>query len=904
MPLDAMGDGYLTPSLVDNGSTDDGGTVFLAFETMSFPSDVSASSPTDVLVGGPTPYVPSIFTVPTSGNYTLNMTSSTGNIGIMILWDDIPVPNSGHYTTRPEFVRLVGWDSSGSLLTGAGTDVFALVADKTYYISTFDNSSGFATFTTTIDMPIRTTAASTTFTCANSGDVVNETLYVFDREGNTSNCATTVTIGEDITAPTAVCANPTLFLDAMGNTILTPGLLDGGSTDVCGLTFLALETTSFSGETTGASPTDELVVGLPFPYEASTFTVPTSGTYTFNGTGTMTGGGVFIMVWDDTPIPNSGRFDDRPEFLALIQIQNDGTILGGNTVALVAGNTYYMSIGDYNAGTGGYSITTDMALRTTAANITYTCEDIGTFPVDLYAFDAAGNTDTCVSTVTVDGVLTTYTGGAWDNGAPNLGSKAVIADLLTTGGTSIEACSCELFDAVSLLRISDGDYLLVDGNISVAPGADLIVDNGGSVVQKNDAATVINNGNINVTKITPNLAAKTFMISGSPMTTETREGVFGAGYIVRHHITANFDPHPLVEIVSPGINNWADDIGDNWLSHTGLINPGEGYMVFPQPDNASSGTYTQTHQLGTLNNGVVNFALGFNADQNSSPNILANPYASAIDAEVFFDDPANSGIDVLYFWEHNTPSSVTYPGYSDLNFSMADISMYQEGVGGNPAASGGVAPTQHISSGQGFGVKPTAVGVAQFNNAMRVTGPNDTYRNNDLIINRDRLWINVYNETYKLGSTTLIAFTEKTSDVYINSEDVKRIGTPVSLYSDLDSEEELGINALGTFEDSDTLHLGFSTQVEELQNYRISIHDLDGEEMLEATVYLMDALTGTVTNLSEGDYNFLSGKAIYSKRFKVMFENPVLGIEDNAISQISLYPNPTNGQLNIASPNA
>jgi hypothetical protein len=231
--------------------------------------------------------------------------------------------------------------------------------------------------------------------------------------------------------------------------------------------------------------------------------------------------------------------------------------------------------------------------------------------------------------------------------------------------------------------------------------------------------------------------------------------------------------------------------------------------------------------------------------------------------------------------------------------------MYSESAGGNPAASGGVTPTQYVSSGQGFGVKPTAGGTARFNNAMRVTGFNDSYRtSSDPIVNRDRLWVNVYNETYGLGSTTLIAFTENTSDMYVKSEDVKRLATPISLYSELDSEEELGINALGTFETSDAVTLGFSTQVKEAQNYRISIHDLDGEQMMEATVYLIDALTGTVTDLSEEDYTFQSGEATYSKRFKVVFENGALGIENNAITNISLYPNPTNGRLNIASPNA
>ena len=79
------------------------------------------------------------------------------------------------------------------------------------------------------------------------------------------------------------------------------------------------------------------------------------------------------------------------------------------------------------------------------------------------------------------------------------------------------------------------------------------------------------------------------------------------------------------------------------------------------------------------NNGVYSYPYVLNTpgptsadNQNASPFILSNPYASAIDAELFFADPSNSQVDVMYFWEHNTPLS-SYPGYNALNFSMADM---------------------------------------------------------------------------------------------------------------------------------------------------------------------------------------------------------------------------------------
>jgi hypothetical protein len=278
---------------------------------------------------------------------------------------------------------------------------------------------------------------------------------------------------------------------------------------------------------------------------------------------------------------------------------------------------------------------------------------------------------------------------------------------------------------------------------------------------------------------------------------------------------------------------------------------------------------------------------------------MANPYASAIDVEVFFDDAANTDINEVYFWEHLTPLSV-YPGYSVLNFNMGDISVYSESMGAVAAANGGTAPSQFIASGQGFAVKPAAGGMAQFNNAMRVTGPNNNYRSST--VNRDRLWMHVSNDTYGLGSTALIGFSENTSDGFMTSEDVHRLPTAISLYSELETGEELIVNALGTFETEDAFYLSFSTQVKETQEYRISLQDMDGINFENVSVYLIDSLTGSVTNLTEGDYIFESGEATYSKRFKVVFEYSALGINDLNFDSVTLYPNPTQNTVTIVSP--
>ncbi len=87
------------------------------------------------------------------------------------------------------------------------------------------------------------------FTCADIGDN-DVTLTVTDVNGNTSTCTTTVTV-EDNTAPTAVCQDITVQLDASGNATITGADVDGGSDDVCGIDTLSVSPSSFDCSNVG-----------------------------------------------------------------------------------------------------------------------------------------------------------------------------------------------------------------------------------------------------------------------------------------------------------------------------------------------------------------------------------------------------------------------------------------------------------------------------------------------------------------------------------------------------------------------------------------------------------------------------------------------------------------------------
>ena len=600
------------------------------------------------------------------------------------------------------------------------------------------------------------------------------------------------------------------------------------------------------------------------------------------------------IIWDDFSVTNNVAVGDVESIF--IPVVN----LGNGSLTISAINFSGMNPEDYTLALGVSLPIMVPVDGSTMVEIIYSPQDKGLreASMDFTSDTFAGPNSVALGPVTAICSTTTYSNlGGWSNGSPTPSANAIISGTYTTsdlGSGSLNVCTCQVESSGSL-TITDGDFLRVEGNINV--DGILTVEHQGSVVQTNGGITT-NSGSIVVQKTTPNLEFQDFMIMGSPMSAETREGVYGSGKRVLNHITGNFVPNPDVELIAPGTANWADDNGDNWAIHTGAILPGEGYLVKPQSDAIPSGSYSLDYTLGTLNSGIINFTIDFNTTQNDSPNIMGNPYASAIDADIFVG--SNTMINEVYFWEHLTAPISTYPGYQANNFDMGDISVYVPGSGGTAAANGGDIPEQWIASGQGFGIKTTALGTAEFNNSMRVTGPNTSYRS---LEQRDRMWLDLKNQTYNLGSNMLIVFAENATDSFDQNYDSRRLATPVSLYSILDRGEELVIQGRTSFNEDQEVPLGFSTMIEETQDYTISIRQTEGALIENSSVYLMDHLLNTWVDLSTENYSFTSNEGTYSDRFVIVFQEPsVLGILDSTLEFITVTPNPTQGRIVVSSP--
>ncbi len=509
------------------------------------------------------------------------------------------------------------------------------------------------------------------------------------------------------------------------------------------------------------------------------------------------------------------------------------------------------------------------------------------------------------------GITKTWDGNIWSPaGAPTDNDTVIIAgDYNTaTNGGSLNVCALTI-SGTSTLTVIAGDYASVKNEVTVDANATLDIQNEGSFVQLSNDALVTNNGTINVRKTTPALGARSFMILSSPMSAETRTGAYGSFIQVRKYEPALFLPNPDVTAAFPDAINFADNNGDDWqLIPVGTATPlvaGLANLVIPQTTPLGTGVANINYTLGTLNNGTITAPIQFNSTQNGSSNMIGNPYASAIDVELLRNNiPANNAIfDVVYFWEHLTPPSTAYPGYNSANYSMSDISQYNVvSQVGLMASSGGPTPTKYIASGKGFGIKAKAGGTLTFNNAVRVVDNNTNYRDSE----KELFYVNIKNATYNLGSTMAVNYTPFATNEFDEGYDTARLATPVSVYGQLETGQEVSIQSRGDFNIDDKVSIGFSTQISEEQKYNISINDISGDLLTNTPIYLFDTYKGTLTNLTEStttgesaSYEFLSNEGTFTDRFTLLFKNPFLGVDGNSLQSVGIIPNPTTGILNI-----
>lgn len=218
----------------------------------------------------------------------------------------------------------------------------------------------------------------TSFNCLNVG-ANTVTLTATDIYANVSTCTSTVTV-EDNVAPTAICQDITVQLDATGNASIVEADIDNGSNDACGILSLALDTYAFDCSDVGTNTVTLTVTDVNGNTDVCTSTV------------TVENNNLPVALCQD------------------ITVQLDA-----------AGNTTITGADIDNGSNAACGIASLVASPNS-----FDCSNVGANIVTLTVTDNTGNTATCTSTVTVE-----------DNVAPNALCLNIVVQLDATGAVTI-----------------------------------------------------------------------------------------------------------------------------------------------------------------------------------------------------------------------------------------------------------------------------------------------------------------------------------------------------------------------------------------------------------------------------------------------------------------------------------
>ncbi|MCG8331266.1 MAG: T9SS type A sorting domain-containing protein [Chitinophagales bacterium] len=191
------------------------------------------------------------------------------------------------------------------------------------------------------------------FGCMEVGDN-DVTLTVEDVNGKESDCIATVTV-EDNTSPNALCKDNWIYLDYDGTISITPGHMNNGSNDACGIASLSLSQNIFTCDDVGDNT-------------------------------------VTLTVEDV-----NGNTSQCTSTLSVYDVDSPFWLCKNTTVELDATGHTSITTEDIDNGSTDACGIASMTLNKTDFN----CSDIGENPVTMTLVDTHGNTSSCHVIVTV-----------------------------------------------------------------------------------------------------------------------------------------------------------------------------------------------------------------------------------------------------------------------------------------------------------------------------------------------------------------------------------------------------------------------------------------------------------------------------------------------------------------------
>ena len=464
-------------------------------------------------------------------------------------------------------------------------------------------------------------------------------------------------------------------------------------------------------------------------------------------------------------------------------------------------------------------------------------------------------------TVAVVVSTTTWNGISWDNGAPTNTTTAIIAGNYSISA-NINACTLTVNNNANVI-IPSGFNVSLNGALAVSSGS-FTLNNNANLIQSSNVA---NSGNIIIKRETAALMRLDYAMWSSPVTNTSQYlKTFSPSTLDARFYTYNPSTNIYASVV-PSSTNFAVGIG---------------YLIRLPNDHPTTPTIWTGTFTGTPNNGNVNLVVA-----NGTHNAIGNPYPSTINADTFIT--TNNITEALYFWRKtNNSTSTSYATYTKAG-----------GASNTSANSGdinGIIPNGIIQVGQGFIVKSTSTSL-QFTNAMRITD-NQNQILKTKAIERNRIWLNLYNDTAPLNQMMVAYMTGATQDID-PAIDGRYINDSQTALNSLVNNEEFVIQGRSVpFDPTDVVPLTFKTAM--TGNFTIAIDHVDGLFAAAQDIILKDNITGEETDLKTGSYTFSAVAGVDNARFSLKYQK-TLGVNSSVLDEnnIAVYKN--NGAIRIKS---
>ena len=560
--LDAAGNASITASQIDNGSNDACGIDILSATPSVFDcSDIGLNTVT-------------LTVVDVNGNQSTCSSSITVEdpVAPVAICQDLTVQLdvAGNASITPAQVDNGSNDACGIGLLSLDNETFdcASVGPNTVTLTVVDNNDQASTCTAIVtvedriepialcqDLSIQlapTGTASITAAQINNGsndacgiasfaiditefdcDNINATntvsLTATDVNGNSNSCTAIITV-EDAIAPTAICQDLTVQLDANGDATITASSVDNGSNDACGIASLSLDDTDFDCADVGANTVTLTVTDAHDNVNTCTASIAIEDNVApialcqdvtvqldASGTGTLTtiavddgsndACGVAQLSLDNTDFTCADIGIANTVTLTVVDNHNNSSTCTANItvedkvapVALCQDVTLQLGVtgeavlkpSQVDAGSNDACGIADVDIDITH----FTCDAIATNNiVTLTATDINGNTSICTATISIE-----------DNEAPDASCKAATVQLDDTGnasititdidGGSVDNCgiasreldrtdfTCADIGALNFVTLTLTD---VNGNVSTCGAGVIVEDNVDPVAQCED----------------------------------------------------------------------------------------------------------------------------------------------------------------------------------------------------------------------------------------------------------------------------------------------------------------------------------------------------------------------------------------------------------------------------------